>query len=107
MEPMLAAPPPNLPLDRVKRTAIAAVRPYFEPAVAQPSPPHVVDVRFAPAGGRRVWIVRVAARWYVFRCPLPPPGEAANGCVAAPAGTIVVHIRDRDGRAYSVVPVGG
>jgi hypothetical protein len=50
--------------------------------------------------------VRLYAPLFLWYCPLPPPGEPANGCVESPARVVVVHVRDATAEAYSVVPVG-
>jgi hypothetical protein len=87
---------------------LLAVAPLYEGTTTpSPSPPRIVSIRFAQAQGRRAWIVRIEARWFVFRCPPPPAGQPANNCIASPAGELIVHVKDATGKAYSIVPTGG
>jgi hypothetical protein len=65
----------------------------------------VTSIRFAEAQRRRAWIVRLYAPLFLWYCPLPLPGEAANACVESPARLVVVHVRDATADAYSVVPL--
>jgi hypothetical protein len=102
-------PPPRLAAAIVRRIALAAVAPDYDPApVDPPEPPAVVSIRFAEAEGRRAWIVRLHAADFVFPNPACLPiGGAMPICVPSIARTVVVHVKDATGKAYSVVPVGG
>ncbi len=106
---MVAAhPPPRLTAARVERVALASVAADYEPQpIERPQPPTVVSIRFAEARGRRAWIVRIHAVDFVLPNRKCAVEGALPACPPSFGRTVVVHVKDATGKAYSVVPVAG
>jgi hypothetical protein len=99
----LAGSPTHLKITQVKSIAFRAARPYVNTSgYPQGGPVQIQRIQLGHIGAKRVWLVRLHATLFVFKCA-PNPTAPVNGtCPEAPSQYALVTISDAAGHVLRV-----
>ena len=95
---------PQLTIRAANRVAVRAVQPYVNHSgIPQGGPVTVLRTRLTRVNAKLVWIVRLHATLFIFKCN-PGPGWQGGTCPETPSQYALVHIADKTGRVLLVEP---
>jgi len=95
---------PQLTAPVAAQIALGAVQPYVNRSgIPQGGPVTLVNTRLTRVNARLVWIVRLQATLFIFKCN-PGPGWQGGTCPETPSQCALVHVADKTSRVLLVEP---